>query len=112
MPRDTASVDGYSIVPRVHVWSHTYADVLAVAKALQADGGIDVVLPSELVSRMETNVWSPAAACTCDTPDAGASGHNRYTCDDGTSGFCASDETCFTGMGFVKGDWRSGCRKA
>ena len=69
MPRVSSSPDGYSIIP-VHVWSHSYADVLTIATALEASGGVDVVLPSELISRLEENVWK-ATRCTCDTPAAG-----------------------------------------
>ena len=55
MPRVSSSPDGYSIIP-VHVWSHSYADVLSIATALEASSGVDVVLPSELISRLEENV--------------------------------------------------------
>ena len=106
MPRAQGSADGYSIVP-VHAWSHDYADVVKVASALQASGGVDVVLPSELMRRVSEHVWS--VSCTCDTPGKGTAGHNRYTCSDGTSAYCASDEGCFTTLAFAKGDWRSGC---
>ena len=70
MPRVSSSPDGYSIIP-VHVWSHSYADVLSIATALEASGGVDVVLPSELISRLEENVWKATPRCTCDTPAAG-----------------------------------------
>ena len=49
----------YSIIP-VHAWSHTYDDVVAVATALQAAGGFDVVLPSELIKRVKANVPTSA----------------------------------------------------
>lgn len=106
MPRDPDSADGYSIVP-VHAWTHTYADIVTVASALRASGGVDIVLPSELLRRVDERVWG--ASCKCDTPGAGTAGHNRYTCTDGTAAFCASDESCFTKLAFAKGDWRSGC---
>ena len=31
LPKDPTSVQGYSIVP-VHAWSHSYADIVAVAQ--------------------------------------------------------------------------------
>ena len=117
MPRDASSADGYSVVP-VHAWSHTYADVVAVAAALASDsdgdsddGVVEVVSPSELMRRVASNgVW--AVGCTCDTPGAGAgAGKNGYSCTDGTRAFCASDEACFAALEFAKGDWRSGCGK-
>ena len=108
MPRVSSSPDGYSIIP-VHVWSHSYADVLTIATALEASGGVDVVLPSELISRLEENVWKATPRCTCDTPAAGKAGRNEYTCSDGDRGFCARTQQCFTSLAFLKGDWRSGC---
>ena len=56
------------------------------------------------------NVWS--VSCSCDTPGAGAAGHNRYSCSDGTEGYCTSDDECYATLAFAKGDWQSGCRKA
>ena len=108
MPRTPDMAEGYSVVP-VHVWSHNYSDVVAVATALEA-AGVDVVLPSELLRRVEANVWS--VSCSCDTPGAGAAGHNRYSCSDGTQGYCTSDDECYATLAFAKGDWQSGCRKA
>ena len=108
MPRTPDTAEGYSIVP-VNVWSHNYSDVVAVATALEA-AGVDVVLPSELLRRVEANVWS--VSCSCDTPGAGAAGHNRYSCSDGTEGYCTSDDECYATLAFAKGDWQSGCRKA
>ena len=55
LTKDATSPDGYSIIP-VHAWSHTYDDVVAVATALQAESGFDVVLPSELIKRVKANV--------------------------------------------------------
>ena len=109
MPRAPTSADGYSIVP-VHAWSHSYADIVSVAQALQDSGHVDVVLPSELLRRVNEQVWR--VGCECDTPSAGTAGHNRYTCSDGTVGYCAADERCFTALSFAKGDWQSGCGKA
>lgn len=108
MPRTPNTAEGYSVVP-VNVWSHNYSDVVAVATALEA-AGVDVVLPSELLRRVEANVWS--VSCSCDTPGAGAAGHNRYSCSDGTVGYCTSDDECYATLSFAKGDWQSGCRKA
>merc|ERR1719362_1874653 len=34
--------------------------------------------------------------CKCDSPGSGTVGHNKYTCDDGTSGYCADEEECET----------------
>ena len=106
MPRDPNVADGYSVVP-VHAWSHDYADIVQVANALRASGGVDVVLPSELLRRVKEHVWD--VSCTCDTPGRGSAGHNRFTCSDGTAAYCASDQGCFTTLAFAKGDWRSGC---
>ena len=98
---------------QVHAWSHSYADVAAVAAALASDGGgVEVVSPSELLRRVaaDDGVW--AVGCTCDTPGAGAgAGHNGYSCTDGTKSYCASDEACYAALEFAKGDWRSGCGK-
>ena len=107
MPRTPEVADGYSLIP-VHVWSHSLEDVAAVADALQASGGVDVVLPSELLHRIGERVW--AASCACDSPGKGTAGHNRYSCSDGAHGYCASDQECFAELSFAKGDWRSGCR--
>lgn len=51
MPKTPETVQGYSLID-VHAWSHTYDDVLAVATALKAAGGFDVVMPSELLKRV------------------------------------------------------------
>ena len=51
-------------------------------------------------------------SCSCDAPGAGAAGHNRYSCSDGTQGYCTSDDECYATLAFAKGDWQSGCRKA
>ena len=77
--------------------------------ALEASGGVDVVLPSELISRLEENVWKATPRCTRDTLAAGKAGRNEYTCSDGDRGFCARTQQCFTSLAFLKGDWRSGC---
>lgn len=53
--RDTSSPSGYSVIP-VHAWSHSYEDVVNVAAGLQVAGGVDVVLPSELLRRFKANV--------------------------------------------------------
>ena len=57
MPKDPTSLDGYSLIP-VHAWSHSYADVVALAQGLESAGGFDIVLPSELVKRIAQNVPS------------------------------------------------------
>ena len=104
---------------QVHAWSHSYADVAAVAAALAkesdtgGDGGVEVevVSPSELLRRVADQAW--AVGCTCDTPGAAGpgAGHNGYSCTDGTRAYCASDEACYAALEFAKGDWRSGCGK-
>jgi len=48
---DATSMDGYSIIP-VHAWSHNVTDVVRAVKILEDDGRFDVVLPSELVARV------------------------------------------------------------
>lgn len=70
-----------------------------------------------------TNAWMAAhrvtcedgsrpdpVTCTCETPNAGASGHNKYKCSDGTSGYCSSKDACFTDQSFIKGKWEDGCQ--
>jgi hypothetical protein len=52
---DGGSSDGYSLIP-VHAWSHSVSDVLAVAQLLEQDGRFDVVLPDELVRRVNAFV--------------------------------------------------------
>ena len=51
---DPTSLDSYSFIP-VHAWSHSYADVLAVVNALASDQ-FEIVLPSEMLRRIETLV--------------------------------------------------------
>jgi len=48
--------------------------------------------------------------CHCTTPNTGTAGHNGYKCDDGTEGWCASDEVCFSLGDFGKGQWHQGCK--
>ena len=107
MPKDPTSADGYSVVP-LHAWSHSYSDLVQAAGALRAAGGIDIVLPSELLQRVADNVLT-GATCACDTPGAGKAGHNSYTCSDGTKASCAASEACYATLRFAKGDWASGC---
>lgn len=63
LPRDPTSPDGYSLVP-VHAWSHSVADVAAVAALLAAGagGGVQVVPPDEFVARIIANVARPPAS--------------------------------------------------
>ena len=42
------STDGYSLVP-VNVWSHSVADVVAVAQGLEKLGNFEIVTPSGLL---------------------------------------------------------------
>jgi hypothetical protein len=51
-PRDPYSEKGYSLVV-VHVWTHTVADVAALAARL--DPGVEVVAPDEFFRRVQTN---------------------------------------------------------
>eukprot|EP00929_Paragymnodinium_shiwhaense_P080079 TRINITY_DN41747_c0_g1_i1.p1 TRINITY_DN41747_c0_g1~~TRINITY_DN41747_c0_g1_i1.p1 ORF type:complete len:583 (+),score=77.00 TRINITY_DN41747_c0_g1_i1:137-1885(+) len=95
LPKDPASVSGYSIIP-VHAWSHTYADVARVAAGLKEAGGFEVVLPSELLRR----VGSLGRICHCDHVGASAPG-NGYTCNDARrSAFCSTKQRCV-----ATGDW-------
>jgi len=48
--------------------------------------------------------------CKCETPGAGTAGHNKYTCDDGTFGYCATEETCYATFIFPKHVWHDGCQ--
>jgi len=48
---DPTSSESYSLIA-VHAWSHTYSDVAQVASALQDDGRFELVLPSEMLSRV------------------------------------------------------------
>lgn len=59
LPRDSSTVEGYSLVP-VHAWSHTLADVVQLVQMLNASaaGGIEVVTPQQLVDRMRSSITS------------------------------------------------------
>jgi len=48
--------------------------------------------------------------CSCKTPKAGTSGKNEYTCTDGSSGACDSNQECYATGTFTKGSWSNGCR--
>lgn len=50
-----------------------------------------------------------STTCTCDTPNAGTAGHNKYTCTDGHSAWCATWQECFASHPFPKGKWKDGC---
>jgi hypothetical protein len=52
-PRDPYSENGYSLVV-VHVWTHTVADIAALAARL--DPGVEVVAPDEFFRRVQTNL--------------------------------------------------------
>jgi len=57
--------------------------------------------------------WGAACAlptCKCVTPNAGTAGHNQYTCNDGTSAFCSSNQECYATGAFQKGNWQLGCQ--
>lgn len=70
-------------------------------------------LTNELANFMEPLQQVPAPTmnptCECDTPNTGTVGNNGYTCTDGTTGYCASDEACYATSPFVKGEWCMGC---
>jgi hypothetical protein len=56
--------------------------------------------------------WSSVCAttCKCTTPSTTTTdGQNEYTCTDGTTSYCASDQSCYTRKPFVYGQWRMGC---
>lgn len=97
MPRTPHLPEGYSLVP-VHAWSHSYDDVVEVVRALRAHGGIDVVLPSELIRRVVANVnRSSDPLCTCDQPGAGTlEGEREFTCTDDSRGRCTDNQVCFS----------------
>jgi hypothetical protein len=73
-PRDPYSENGYSLVV-VHVWTHTVADVAALAARLDPD--VEVVAPDEFFRRVQANLApktktaaaAPAAAVTTATTD-------------------------------------------
>ena len=111
MPKDPKSSLGYSVIP-VHAWSHSYDDIVTVVSALQAAGGFDVVLPSELLRRVKENIGASGngTVCSCGMPGGGTAGKNGYSCSDGSRGFCASNEVCFADTPFPKGEWAKGCR--
>ena len=48
---DSTTKDGYSVIP-VHAWSHNVTDIVRAAEMLEEDGRFDVVLPSELIARI------------------------------------------------------------
>mmetsp|Transcript_19783 Transcript_19783/g.41301 ORF Transcript_19783/g.41301 Transcript_19783/m.41301 type:complete len:536 (+) Transcript_19783:40-1647(+) len=56
---DSSTSDGYSVIP-VHAWSHNVTDVVRAAAMLEEDGRFDVVLPSELVQRLNAFVQREA----------------------------------------------------
>jgi len=60
LPKDPSKVDGYSLIP-VNAWSHSYADILEVARGLQKAGGFDVVLPSELLRRLGASMTAESS---------------------------------------------------
>eukprot|EP00300_Choanocystis_sp_HF-7_P019626 c20392_g2_i3.p1 GENE.c20392_g2_i3~~c20392_g2_i3.p1 ORF type:complete len:583 (-),score=104.18 c20392_g2_i3:19-1740(-) len=51
--RDETSPNGYSVIP-VHVWTHSYADVVATVKLL--DPNVNVVAPDDFVALFKANV--------------------------------------------------------
>ena len=55
--RDKSMAEAYSVVP-VHAWSHNLTDVMRVVAALEEAGGFEVVLPSELLIRVASNVMN------------------------------------------------------
>ena len=53
----------------------------------------------------------PTVMCTCDTPNAGTSGHNKFFCNNGITRYCAANEVCYkTNGSFRFGHWSDGCR--
>ena len=47
---DPREAESYSFIP-VLAWDHSYADVVTIVEALEADGRFDVVLPSQMLQK-------------------------------------------------------------
>merc|ERR1712176_562821 len=56
--------------------------------------------------------WEKACrvSCKCLTPNAGTVDHNKYSCTDGTTGYCAANAECSANLSFKKGDWAKACQ--
>jgi len=48
--------------------------------------------------------------CTCTTPNAGQDGHNQFTCTNGETRYCASNEACYNIESFPHSQWDKGCK--
>ena len=48
--------------------------------------------------------------CACESPGAGTAGHNKFTCTDGSSSWCAAWEECYATV-WEKGKFSQGCRR-
>jgi hypothetical protein len=95
MPQDPSSTEGYSVI-QVHVWSHTYDDVVAVVEGLKGSG-VEIVLPSEFVRRFNENVDPSRPSrvkCHCSHPGKAAP-KNKYKCSDSSkTAYCAESQVC------------------
>jgi len=47
--------------------------------------------------------------CSCTHPGDDGGGRNGYSCTDGSSGYCASNEVCYATEPFARGSWGDGC---
>eukprot|EP00419_Tripos_fusus_P004085 CAMPEP_0172673566 /NCGR_PEP_ID=MMETSP1074-20121228/12220_1 /TAXON_ID=2916 /ORGANISM="Ceratium fusus, Strain PA161109" /LENGTH=597 /DNA_ID=CAMNT_0013490881 /DNA_START=69 /DNA_END=1862 /DNA_ORIENTATION=+ len=113
--KDVSSAAGYSLVI-VHAWSHNYTDAVTIAEALAAEGGFDVVLPSELVRRFKANVKPPSSHITCQCTHVGEGApNNGYECTDPSkNAYCASTQFCMADGDWnfpVDGQWSQICQK-
>merc|ERR1712008_312766 len=46
--------------------------------------------------------------CICKTPGQGTVDKNEFECTDGSSAWCASNEECYNGNAWTKGEWGDG----
>ena len=73
-------------------------------------GAVSVIPLSMMLSLLYVGYVEAFTRCTCDSPGGYGSGtpneqgSNRYTCDDGSSGYCSADAECYS-WSFPKGDW-------
>ena len=73
-------------------------------------GVCPIVSAESQFSNVTSAAMAFAPSCTCDTPGAGTSGDNWYSCSDGTTGYCGDDQQCFAIGNFTQGQWADGCQ--
>ena len=49
--------------------------------------------------------------CSCSTPSHGTGYHyNKFTCSDGLTSYCSTEEECYSSQPFAYGELYDGCR--